>query len=67
VDLSFLGGAEESGQIDERGFKLLKVTRSSPVQRRCAVIVVTSYPTSDRLHRALQDFGLKEGRGGQRP
>jgi len=59
VDLSLLGGTEDPREADERGFELLKAIRALPLQRRCAVIVVTGYPTNDRLHRALQEFGVK--------
>lgn len=59
VDLSLLGVPEDPEEADERGFELLKEIRSNPLQRRCGILVVTAYPTSDRVHRALQDFGVK--------
>jgi CheY-like chemotaxis protein len=59
VDLSLLGVPEDPAAADERGFELLKAIRSSPLQRRCAILVVTAYPTSDRVHRALLDFGVR--------
>lgn len=60
VDLALLGDPPDPKEADEQGFELLREIRANPIQRRCGVIVFTGTATSERIHRALQEFGVKK-------
>lgn len=60
VDLALLGDPPDGKEADDRGFELLRQIRTNSSQSRCGVIVVTGTASSDRMHRALRDFGVKE-------
>lgn len=60
VDLALLGDPPDPKEADEQGFELLREIRANPLQRGCGVIVITGTATSERIHRALQEFDVKK-------
>lgn len=56
VDLALRGKPANASEADELGLLLLAEVRGGPLNRDCAVIVLTGYATKDRSDRAFREF-----------
>jgi CheY-like chemotaxis protein len=56
IDLALKGHPASREEADELGLNLLAEVRGGPLNRNCAVIVLTGYPSIERSRRALDKY-----------
>ena len=66
VDLALRGEPADARHFEELGLELAHRLRSSSGNRHCGLLVITSYPSTERVRQALRDcaahdFMPKEG------